>query len=310
MSMGNLTLLQKADLALSDLLTSGGLLVPQQANRFIKLLIKKAVLLPRIQTMTMNSPKRLLETLRFNGRVLKPGVEATALAEAQRSKPDITKVELDAKLYKAEVRLNDEVMEDNIERGALKNSIMQGLAEAIGRDLDFCAWNGDTTSGDPLLAVQDGFRKLITTNVTAFGGNPTGKDLWLQMLKKLPNEFLIRNRLLYFTSINSELDWRDQLSERATQLGDSQLTGQELARFQNIGILAIPEAPEDLGGGDETETVLTDPQNMVAGFVRRMKIKMAEDIVSGEVIIVVTMRVAFEMVHQPAAVKFTGVTVA
>lgn len=309
MSMGNLTLLEKADLALSDLTTSGGLLVPQQANRFIKLLIKKAQLLPRIQTMTMTSPKRLLETSRFNGRVLKPGVEATALAAAQRSKPDLTKVELDAKLYKAEVRLNDEVMEDNIERGALKNSIMQMLAEAIGRDLDHAAWNGDTASAEPLLAVQDGFRKLTTTNVTAFGGNPTSKDLWLAMLKDLPNEFLIRQRLMYFTSIKSELDWRDQLSERATQLGDNQMTGAELARFQNIGILAIPEAPETISG-NETEVMLTDPQNMVAGFVRRMKIKMAEDIVSGELIIVVSMRVAFQMVHEAAAVKFTGVTVA
>jgi HK97 family phage major capsid protein len=303
------TLLEKADLALSDLTSDGGLLQPQQANRFIKLLIKKSVLLPRIQTMTMNSPKRLIETLRFAGRVLKPGTEATALASAQRSKPDLIKNELDAKLYKAEVRLNNEVLEDNIERGALRNTIMQTLAEAVARDLEYAAWNGDTASADALLAVQDGFRKLITTNVTAFGGNPTGKALWLAMLKDLPNEFLLRNRLMFFTSINSELDWRDQLSERATMLGDNQMTGSELARFQNMPILAIPEAPENLGAGtNETETVLSDPQNLVAGFVRRMRIETDRDITAGELIIVVSMRVAFQMVHEPAAVKFTGVT--
>lgn len=306
----NRTLLAKADLALSDLTADGGLLVPEQANKFIDLLIKQSVLLRRIRNVKMNSPKRLLETLRFAGEVLKPGNPAAALPVGDRSKPDLTKVELDAQEYMAEVRLNDSVMEDNIERSALKNTIMQRLAGAVSRDLEKAAWNGDTASPTPLLAVQDGFRKLITTNIFAHGGNTTNTDLFTGMLKTLPNEFLVRERLMFMTSIRSELDWRDHLLARATQLGDRQLTGSELARFQNIPILPIPIAPENLGGGnDETEVVLTDPENLVIGFHRRMRIETDRDISSRETVIVISMRIAFAVTHQPAAVKTSGVKV-
>ena len=44
-------------------------------------------------------------------------------------------MELDAKLFKAEVRLNNEVLEDSIERGQLRQTIMQLMAEAIAREL-------------------------------------------------------------------------------------------------------------------------------------------------------------------------------
>jgi hypothetical protein len=45
--------------------------------------------------------------------------EATALSDADRAKPDVSFLELDAQLFKAEVHLSDEVLEDNIERGEL-----------------------------------------------------------------------------------------------------------------------------------------------------------------------------------------------
>lgn len=307
MILSNRSLLAKADLALADLTAQGGLLNPEQATRFIRLLIKKSVLMPHINVVTMNSPKRLVETIRFGGRVLKPGTSATALPVGDRSKPDLTKVTLDAELYKAEVRLNNEVLEDSIERRALRNTIMQLLAEAVARDLEFAFWNGDTASSDQLLAVQDGILKRLTTHTFAHG-NPTNKDLWTNLLKNLPNEFLVRDRLMFFTSIRSELDWRDSLASRGTQLGDAQLTGRELARFQNIPILAIPEQDEAIGAPDQTVSVVSDGKNFNMGFVRRMRIETDKDVSAGELIIVVTMRVAFQITHEPAGVKATGVT--
>lgn len=305
MLISNRSLLAKADLALSDLTSDGGLLQPEQANRFIRLLIKKSKLLGLVQTVAMNSPKRLLETLRFSGRVLRPGAEAAALALADRSKPDLTKRELDAKLYKAEVRLNDEVLEDNIERAALRNTIMQHLAEAVARDLDFALINGDTLSADPLLAVQDGVRKLVT-NTFDHTGNPTNEDLWNGMIRKLPSEFLDRNRLNFLTSIRSGIDWRGNLAARQTQLGDRRLEENgDAGKFQGIPIV---EAPEWAETADVVQPVLTDPKNITVGFVRRMRIETDRDVTAGELIIVVSMRAAFQLVHPPAAVK--GINVA
>lgn len=299
MIISNRSLLAKADLALSDLTTDGGLLVPEQANRFIRLLIKKSALMPMITTMGMNSPKRLLETLRFDGRVLRPGLEATALASGDRSKPDITKRELDAKLYKAEVRLNNEVLEDNIERQALRNTIMQSLAEAVSRDLDFTLINGDTASANTLLATQDGVRKLIT-NTFDNTSNPSNTGLWTGMIRNLPSEFLKRRELAFLTSIRSDIDWRESLIPRDTALGDRNVVADFTPPYQGVKIVAIPEWDET---ANVVQPILIDPKNIVVGFVRRMRIETDKDISAGEMIIVVSMRVAFQIVHPPAAVK-------
>src|SRR5688572_3494773 len=95
--MENRTLLEKADLALADLTASGGLLVPAQAAKFMRILIKQSKLMGMSTVVPMRSPKQLIEKIRFAGRVLRAGQEATALPVGDRSKPNLGKVELDAK---------------------------------------------------------------------------------------------------------------------------------------------------------------------------------------------------------------------
>ena len=53
----NKTLLEKADLSLNDLLVDGGLLVPEQAARFVRILIKRSVLMGMATVQPMKSPK-------------------------------------------------------------------------------------------------------------------------------------------------------------------------------------------------------------------------------------------------------------
>ena len=132
----NRTILEKADLALADLTAGGGLLQPAQAQKFIRILIQESVVLKMSTVVPMRSQKQLIEKIRFGGRILRAGNESTALAAGDRVKPDLGSVELDAQLFKAEVRLNNEVLEDSIERGALRQTIMQLMADSISRDMD------------------------------------------------------------------------------------------------------------------------------------------------------------------------------
>jgi hypothetical protein len=67
--------------------------------------------------------------------------EAPALEDQVREphpppRPDLSFLELDAKLFKAEVYLSEEVLEDNIERGELRQNILEMIAEAAGRDME------------------------------------------------------------------------------------------------------------------------------------------------------------------------------
>ena len=170
--LDNRTILEKADLALADLTAGGGILKPAQAQKFMRLLIKQSVLMQQATVVPMASPKQQISKIKFGTRILRPGQEATALPAGQRAAPDLSQVELDAKLFKAEVRLSDEVLEDSIERGELRQTIMEMLADAIARDMEDVAINGDTASVDPFLATMDGILKQATSNVVDAAGTP------------------------------------------------------------------------------------------------------------------------------------------
>jgi HK97 family phage major capsid protein len=306
MSTDNRTLLQKADLAIADL-TSGGLLQPQQVDEFFRIMIKSAVLMPLIAVTPMRGPKERRDKTRFGSRVLKPGTEAQALPVAQRSKPDLSFVELDAKLFKAEARLSDEVLEDQIERGRFQQTLMELLAGAVARDAEFVMTRGDTASADPLLAVLDGFIKQAVTNIVPAGVVKLSKNVCRDMLKTMPDEFVSAN-LRYFTNRQARVDYRDSLAERATALGDVMLQTSNTAQYSDIPIIDVPEFPNAEGAGtNETRVLLTDPSNMLLGLLRNIKIRTGEDISAGQLIVVISMRMDVKYLHEPAVVKATEV---
>lgn len=306
----NREFITKADLVLSDLTTGGGLLQPAQAARFMRILIDEAVLVKMSSVVPMRSPKQLIEKIRFGSRVLRPGSEATALAAADRSAPDLTKVELDAQLFKAEVRLSDEILEDSIERSQLRQTVMTLMAERISLDVDELTANGDTTSADSFLATLNGVRAQATSNVVDAGGVVTNKTIFRDMLKTMPSEFLRNKRAMWFlTSVDSDLDYRDALADRGTVLGDKFLEQEAPVMYSGVRLQPIPVFPEDLVGGDETEMLLLDPKNINVGIWRKIKIETDKDISEGVLKIVATLRMDVKYSEETAVTKAVGVTV-
>ena len=255
----NRSILHKADLALSDLLTDGGLLVPEQAQRFLRILIKKSVIMGMSTVEPMKSPKKEVDKIRFASRILRAGQSGQALSAADRSKPDLSKVELDSKLFKAEVRLNNEVLEDSIERGNLRNTVMQLMTQAVSRDMEDVLVNGDTASADPFLAQFDGILKQATSNVVNAGGVRLNKSILRDLLRAMPTEFLVNKLdMRYMTSVDAEIDYRDTLTDRATPGGDSALgafvNNEATIGYTGVPVVAVPLFPENLGGGANTTT--------------------------------------------------------
>lgn len=307
----NRSLLAKADLALADLTTSGGILQPAQAQKFIRIMIKESRLMKEATVTPMKAPKQLIEKIRFGARILRPGTEGAPLPAGQRAKPDLSNVELDAKLFKAEVRLNNEVLEDSIERGQLRNTIMTLMAERISTDMEEIIINGDVASADPTLAVLDGILKQATSNVVAAGGVSTTKTALRDAIKTMPSEFL-RNKgaLRAYTSVDAELDYRDTLSDRATTLGDQNLESEKPVMYGGVKVVPVPMFPENLGvGTNETNILLTDPKNIDIGIWRQIRIETDKLVSEGVLVIVATLRFDVKYVHEPAVVKVTGVTV-
>ncbi len=306
----NRTLLAKADLTLGTLTTDGGLLVPAQAKKFLRLVIKQAVLVKEAKVVTMRSHNQLIEKSRFNGRVLRAGEEAQALSAADRASLDLSKEELNAQLFKGEVRLNNEVLQDNIEGGTLRQTVMTQMAEAVGRDMDEVAIQGDTASGDPFLAKFDGVLKQATSNIVDHAGARTNKTLWKNMLKAMPSEFLRSKRSMrFYTSTDSEIDYRDFLADRATVVGDRFLEQDSAITYSGVTVRDVDLMPENLGSGDKTNTLLVDPKNIQVGIWRDVTMETDKLVSEGVMIIVVTLRFDVRFAEETAVVKGTEVLV-
>ncbi len=305
----NRTILQKADLALADLTAGGGILKPAQAQKFMRLLIKDSPLMRLATVVPMQSPKQQLSKIKFGSRVLRPGAEAIALPLADRARPDLSQVELDAKLFKAEVRLSDEVLEDSIERGELRQTIMEMMAEAISRDMEEVLINGDTLSADPFLAVMDGALKQATSNVVDAGGAAISKNLLRDMLKTIPSEHLRDKKAMRFmTSVDADLDYRNTLAERATAVGDRLLEGDTPVLYSGVPLQPIPLFPENLGAGsDQTVILLCNPKNIHVGIWRNIRVESARDISEGTLKIVATLRFDVKFAEEPGVAKAINV---
>lgn len=307
----NRTLLEKADMALSDLTTNGGLLQPAQAQKFIRILIDESVILKQGTVVPMKSPKQLIEKIRFANRILRAGTEAAPLPTGDRTKPDLSQVELDAQLFKAEVRLNNEVLEDSIERGQLRQTIMQLMAEAISRDIDEVIVRGDTASTDPFLAKLNGILKQSTGNVVDAQNQPATKNVFRDMLKSMPSAFLRNKRdMRFFTSVDAAIDYRDTVAERGTLLGDRFLEGDEPALYSGVPVVDVPMFPENLGAGNNTTNILlTDPKNINIGIWRNIRLETDKLVSEGVLIIVATLRFDVKFAEQSAVVKAINVKV-
>lgn len=307
----NRVILNKADLALADLTNSAGLLQPVQAAKFMRIMIKSSELLGMSTVVAMKSPVQLIEKIYFADRVLQAGTEATALPAAQRAKPDLSKETLTAKLFKAEVRLSNETLEDNIERGELRQTIMQLMAEAIARDTEEVVVNGDTTSADTFLAQLDGVLKQASSNVLDAGDTVTNKNHFRDMLKLMPQQFRRdKRKLCICTSTNAEVDWRDSITNRVGQQADDTLAKDQAPNYSGIPVTAIPMFPENIGTGSHcTSHLMCDPKNVNVGIWRNIRIETDKLVSEGVLIIVATLRMDVKFAHKPAVVKAINVKV-
>lgn len=310
--LSNETLIQKADAALADLTSGGGLLQPAQAMNFLRILIDEAVLLKQATVVPMKSPIQLIEKIRFASRILRNGTEATPLTPTDRAKPTLGKVQLSAQLFKAEVRLDNEVLEDSIERGQLRQTIMQLMAERIAVDIDEVLVQGDTTSSDTFLASFNGLLKQIATNVYDNADAHLTRTTLKNMLKVMPTPFLRNKKALRFlTSVDGETDYRDALADRATaNVGDKFVMEDAPAFYSGVPLSSVPLFPENIGTGSHgTNVVLMDPKNFNVGIWRDIRIETDKLVSEGVLIIVATLRMDAKLAEETATVKATNVNV-
>lgn len=308
---------RKADLLVGDLNSNGGLLSPEQNDQFIQNLTDTDTILRAIRTVPMNGPTQKINKIGFGSDIMKPASQDRSassalhsgryLATAQRSAPTTSQVSLTTSEVMAEVRLGYEVLEDNIEGGGLQDTVLAMMSSKIAEELEKLVVQGDfgATSGtDPWLDLMDGLLALSTAHTYNAQGAPISASLFNTAFKQMPTKHRAnRNAMRWFTSMDTEADYRLAISSRGTGLGDAVLTGNTPVPVMGIPITGAAFMPT-------TNVLFTNPRNCIFGVQRNIRVETDRDIRSREIIIVVTMRIAIAIEEIDAVVKVTNIGVA
>lgn len=301
------TIVEKADIAVQNLIDNGGYLNPMQANTFIRMLVDQPTILNEMRVVPMNAPTMEINKIGFSSRILRAAPSSgTALSAGDRASASTDKVELLTKEIIAEVWLPYDVLEDNIERGTLESTIMSMITERASIDLEELIILGFTSATDPYIGLMNGLLVTANDHLVNYTTPPTDidVDIFKRGLQAMPTKYL-RNRgqMKFYVSHYLESEFAAQMSFRETAMGDVRITNDYASMLKAFGVPVVPCAMMP-----DANYIFTLPQNLILGIQRKIQIETDRLVRERAHVIVLTMRLAFAIEETDAVVKATGLT--
>jgi len=268
----------------------GGLLKPEQSNRFIDYMFDATILTRVARTIRMRSDTTEIDKVGVGEKLMVLATEGASTGQTDRG-ATFTKVSLTTKKLRLDWELSSESLEDNIEGADLEDHIARLMATQAGNDIEDLAINGDTTlTSDNLYKAFDGFRKLALNGgqVVDAAGATISKATFNSALKAMPRKYKQRrNQLRFFTGSNLVQDYLYNLTTIGStpeDIASSILRGNPAAPEGNPGgvipfafgipVVEVPLIDETRTGtysgasGQHGEVHLTFPQNFIVGIKR------------------------------------------
>ena len=265
--------------------TPGGILLPEQARRFIDYVWDATVLAKDGRRVTMRANTMELEKVNVGERVIR----AAAQADPTFSNAGATfsKVELTTKKIRLDWEVSTEALEDNLEGGALEDHLVRLMTTAFANDIEDLAINGDGSTGS-FLSIMEGFvhkakngdaHESVVTVANNNWTTPVLQDIILAMPRKYR---AIKNNLKFYAGtdafqgiVKNNGTLADAIAEAFTpRLGGTEANRQAYydggaqtfggARTTRVLGVEVQEVPYYPAGYVD----LTFPQNRVWGFQR------------------------------------------
>lgn len=289
--LNNMSDVQEANKSMRQDMSDGkALLNPEQLANFLTAMQLPNVILDAADFKLMTSFEKILSRVDISGRVLRNGYTSTGETNANIESANVTYGAnvLNAKKFKAEIEIEDDEREDNLEGDQLDETLLTLMGERIGEDLQFWALFADSTIGfnnNPFLTTTDGWIKLAgqqlkSTSVDSSNGQFDLADgvenMFDKMIKSIPPRFRQqRQNLAFYVPYEVEDAYRNILKARGTALGDASQIGFANLSYKGIPVIhCVTLDAEDGRGIDNTSTsILTNPQNMAYGIWQNITIE-------------------------------------
>jgi len=267
-----LQLIESGNLAKAAILTSaGGQLSPENAERFINAVRDQNSVFKanEVEIIPMKASTKNIDVIGLASRVMRGIQEGTAPS-------DVVGVSIARRtLVTKEVILPYDVsysfLEENIEGQDVDAVLNSMFATQFGNDLLDLGVNGDESSQDEFIKINNGWLKLVAGDAAAHefvgsaGDEGKVKDvIFPGLMAALPNKWKgDPNLLSFYVSPSVEEAYRGELGERATALGDAFLTEYKRARYKGIEVVPLAYMPDSV-------VVLTLKRNFKVGIGRQI----------------------------------------
>jgi len=311
--------IHKAAFTSTDL-SSGGLLLERQARDFIELLRIQPTILRSARFLPMKSLSQRFDRIGFTGRIFHKGVENTGLSGGDQAKPTMSKIQMNAKEFVAEIEITYDALEDSLKgEGQIHGNdfvkIVLKLAAAQGAlDAEEFALLSDTGSGDNDLDQFDGWLKVAAANNTYDHlGAPVSKALFFNSKLALPKQYRQRmNGLRFYAANDVEAHWQDEIADRITTVGDMFLVDGFQGTLKPYSIPIIPNGtiPTDETPGDNSRMLLTHHNNLMFGIWRDIHLDVDKDVRKRHLVFVLSMRIDAKMAQPEGSVAAINIKVA
>jgi hypothetical protein len=254
-----------------------------QADRFIDLVVDESVLMKNVRVEKVNEQKGSVNKLDI-GSIVTEGASTTSRATTRRPSERI--MVWDTEKYRSAFDLKTDFLEDNIEKGAIRDKLLAMFTKRISIDIEMAAIEGDSSLvvGDSasdennLLGVNNGFKKILETAVPSnqqldAGGKAPSKRLYYDMKRMIPSRYRAAKPSYVWICPSGPADkWMLDWSERQTAAGDNVLATGVRPGPWGIRMLEVPLMPEDLTfgtAGIDGSQIWLSPLNNFVYFIQR-----------------------------------------
>lgn len=275
--------------------TGGGLLSPEQSNRFIDYMFDETVLGGQVRTIRMRANEIEVDRIAVGERLVRLATEA--VDDHVNAGVTFSKISMTTSKLRLDWELSSESLEDNLEGDALEDHIARLMAAQAANDIEDLAINGDVAlTGDPLLKSFDGWRKRLLSgaNVVDAAGSVIDRGVLNKALKAMPRKFMQQRRgLKFFVGSPLVQDWlysvqltsADFVTDPATASAGlrSNVRSEGAAGFNAGAPFGVPMQEVNLFPEYDVDTVttgtqaggdiwLTDPRNLLWGVKREIQV--------------------------------------
>jgi hypothetical protein len=239
-----------------------GLRGAEQSTEFLRRVYDTTAFSGAQRNETRRSPTGTIQKMGIGGRILRK--KTAGVDDATLIKPEFGEVEYVAKRYRADTEIEEEVFEDNIEGQGFEDHWINEITGQIGRDLEDLHFNGDETSADPFVNLNNGWLKLISAggsgahrvNGATIDVGAVTKNTFFGALDAMPAKFKTGGSLKFVGNPSIFSDYLEYLTNRASAAGDAALTAGDVTLPKGVGKIEVPSMPAD-------RLLLVNPKNFI-----------------------------------------------